>query len=58
MRTWMVWCLLIVGVSAIILLSYWLTSTLSIWDCNTIVIVVNFIVSCYLILGKAHEAKS
>ena len=52
LKTWMAWMILIVAVTGIILLSYWLSSTLSIETCIGITIVLNFIVSCYLAYEK------
>lgn len=57
MKEWQCIILLLIGVVLIILISYWLTSTLSFWWCNGIVIVVNFIVSVYLILQKRKSSN-
>lgn len=48
MKEWMCWVLLLLVVMGIILLSYYLTSTLpTIWTIR-ITILINSVVSCYL----------
>lgn len=51
MKEWMCWVLLILGVGAIIFLGWWLTSVLSFWWSYYIVIILNFIVSCYIAIA-------
>lgn len=57
MKAWFCWVILIIGISGIALISYWLTSTLSFWWSNGIVIIMNFIVSIYLAIAKCEVTK-
>ena len=52
LKTWMAWTLLIVYVLGLLILCYWLASTLPIEVSIGITIILNFIVSCYLAYEK------
>ena len=55
MKEWMCRVLLVLGVVGIIFLGWLLTSVLSFWWSYYIVIIINFVVSCYLTLQSKYK---